>query len=139
MSGSSSPSSRVHAVAGILLDEGRVLLTQRAEGQSFPRMWEFPGGKVEPGESPEEALIREFHEEVGITIAAPVPYDRIHYRGPGGRDITVDFFRVGSFRGVPRALEVAAVAWVALGDLAEVDFIPANELIVRRLTDGLPR
>jgi 8-oxo-dGTP diphosphatase len=120
-------------VAGILVENGRVLLTQRAPGQSFPHLWEFPGGKVEPGESPEAALIREFQEEVDITISGVTPYDAIRYRDPGGRDIAVAFYRVGAYRGSPRPLEVAAVEWVPVPDLGSVDFIPANQGIVERL------
>lgn len=120
-------------VAGILVENGRVLLSRRAPGQSFPHLWEFPGGKVEPGESPEDALVREFQEEVDIAIAGVTPYDAIRYRDPGGRDIAVAFYRVGSYRGSPRPLEVAAVAWVPVPDLGTVDFIPANQGIVERL------
>jgi 8-oxo-dGTP diphosphatase len=120
-------------VAGILVENGRVLLTQRAFGQSFPFLWEFPGGKVEPGESPEAALVREFREEVGITIGDITPYDGIRYRDPAGRDIAVAFFKVGTYQGTPEPLEVGAVDWVAVSDLGGVDFIPANDRIVDRV------
>jgi 8-oxo-dGTP diphosphatase len=120
-------------VAGILIENGMVLLTQRAPNQSFPFLWEFPGGKVEPGESPEAALIREFQEEVGLTIGECTLYDRIRYRDPRGRDIEVVFYRVGTYRGTPRPLDVGAVDWTGVSELGGIDFIPANDEIVRRL------
>jgi 8-oxo-dGTP diphosphatase len=120
-------------VAGILVRDGKVLLTRRTPSQSFPFLWEFPGGKIEPGESPQAALAREFREEVGITIGDCTPYDRIRYRDPRGRDIEVDFYRVGTYRGTPRPLEVGAVSWTALPDLEGVAFIPANASVVDRL------
>jgi len=126
--------TRVEVVAGILLEEGEVLLGRRTAGQAFPLQWEFPGGKVEPGETPEAALVREFREEVGIAIEVGDLYDEIEYDRPDRPlRIRVRFYLARRLSGVPRPLEVAEVAWVRLEDLPAMDFIPFNRSVVGRL------
>jgi 8-oxo-dGTP diphosphatase len=120
-------------VAGIVIEAGRVLIARRTEAQSFGLQWEFPGGKVEVGESDGEALAREFQEELGIEIEAGEVYDRIRYRDGRGRDLEVIFLRARRLSGEPRTLEVDAVEWVPGEELGKVDFIPANRRIVDRL------
>ena len=71
----------IHVVAGIVVESGRVLLAQRSRHRSFPLLWEFPGGKVEPGEQPEAALVREFREELGIEVEPAGIYTSIEYSG----------------------------------------------------------
>ena len=125
---------RVRVVAGIVIEAGRVLIARRTEAQSFGLQWEFPGGKVEAGETDGEALAREFREELGIEVEAEDLYDRIRYRDVRGRDLEVVFLRARRIAGEPRNLEVDAVAWVAKDELGKVDFIPANRRIVERLS-----
>ena len=76
-------------VAGIFVREGRLLLARRPASGRYPGLWEFPGGKVGPDESPEEALVREWEEEIGVTPLGPVPYS---FARDG--DVTLLFFRV---------------------------------------------
>lgn len=125
----------IAVVAGILIENRKILVTQRTEEQNFPLMWEFPGGKVEPGESLEEALAREFEEEIGTEVRSLGFYDRIIYSAREGRVLDVTFLLATRMSGAPRPLEVNAVRWVEADQLGSVDFIPANEKIVTRLKD----
>lgn len=125
----------IPVVAGILIENRKILVTQRTEEQNFPLMWEFPGGKVEAGESLEQALAREFEEEVGIEVRSLGFYDRMIYSARKGRILDVTFLLAARMGGAPRPLEVNAVRWVEAEELDAVDFIPANEKIVKRLKD----
>jgi 8-oxo-dGTP diphosphatase len=117
-------SPRVHVVAAILTDaRGRILLSRRTDGRDLAGLWEFPGGKVEVGESPEAALARELREELGIEIGASAPLIAVPHayaaRGCAGdaraatqKRILLDVRTVASFRGRPRGLEQQALTWV---------------------------
>lgn len=130
-------SPEVRVVAGIVIEGGRVLIAQRPHPQSFALKWEFPGGKLEPEESPEAALDREFREELGIGVVPVREYDVIRYQDPAGRDLEVRFYLARRTSGEPEALEVEDVRWVTAGELARVDFIPANKPVVERLARDL--
>jgi 8-oxo-dGTP diphosphatase len=132
-----SENKTVRVVAGIVVEAGRVLIAQRPHPQSFALRWEFPGGKMEPGESPEHALDREFQEELGIRIQAVREYGEIRYSDPSGRDLRVQFFLARRREGTARPVQVEAVDWVEAADLPEVDFIPANREIVSRVVEDI--
>ncbi len=127
----------VSAVA--LIDvEGRVLLAQRPEGKSMAGLWEFPGGKVEPGETPEVALIRELHEELGIdtwaSCLAPLTfashsYDDFHLLMP--------LFACRRWEGVPQGREGQALKWVRAQDLRAYSMPPADLPLIPILRDWL--
>nr|WP_272491253.1 8-oxo-dGTP diphosphatase MutT [Roseovarius autotrophicus] len=127
----------VSAVA--LIDvEGRVLLAQRPEGKSMAGLWEFPGGKVEPGETPEAALIRELHEELGIdtwaSCLAPLTfashsYDSFHLLMP--------LFACRKWEGVPQGREGQALKWVRARDLRAYPMPPADLPLIPILRDWL--
>lgn len=128
-----SPPHPLDVVAGVLIEDGRVLLAQRTADQSFPLCWEFPGGKVEEGEQPEAALVREFEEEMGFTIRVKAPYAEVSTGSPAGRAVHVRFFLAEREAGTPHPVEVAAVEWVELSDLGRWNVIPTNLAVVERL------
>ena len=127
----------VSAVA--LIDrDGRVLLAQRPAGKEMAGLWEFPGGKVEPGETPEAALIRELHEELGIdtwqSCLAPLTfashaYERFHLLMP--------LFACRKWEGIPRAREGQALKWVRVRDLRDHPMPPADIPLIAALRDLL--
>jgi len=129
----------VQVVAGILVEERRVLLAQRSRHRSFPLLWEFPGGKVEPGEAQEAALIREFQEELGIVVEPTAVHSTIAYEGNEGRAVRVVFYRVRRTDGEPEPLDVEAVGWFTAGELGRLDIIPANGDVMRKLREELER
>jgi len=126
-------------VACALVDaDGRVLLTQRPEGKKLAGLWEFPGGKVEPGETPEAALIRELSEEIGVitreACLAPLTfasfsYDEFHLLMP--------LFVCRRFEGTARGLEGQALKWVRPRDMRDYPMPPADEPLIPYLIDLL--
>jgi len=98
--------------------------------------WEFPGGKIESGEGPEEALARELHEELGIkaTIGSRVTHIRHNYRHGGAVDL--QFFAVYEFRGEIENLIFKDVRWVKLEDLPQYDFLAADRGLIKDLAQG---
>jgi 8-oxo-dGTP diphosphatase len=126
----------VHVVAGVLTDaRGRILLARRTAGRDLAGAWEFPGGKVEPGETVFQALDRELHEELGIRILGIEPLIRVPqaYRH---KRIVLDVQRVSRFSGKPRGLEKQALAWSPPGKLATYPMPPADRPVVAALTDA---
>src|SRR5579863_2434893 len=112
-------------------DAGHILLTQRRHDQPMPHLWEFPGGKVEPGEPPIEALQRELLEELGCKSTVERIFEVVFHR----YDDFDLYMLVYACRleGVPRPLEVADVRWVAPRDLLQYQVLPADVALVQRL------
>ncbi len=126
----------VVVAAAVVIREGRVLLTRRAEGQHLAGMWEFPGGKLEEGESPESAVVRECREECGIDIEVGAILDVTHHRYPE-KDVLLLFYRCVLRGGEVQNLQVADHAWVAPAELEQYPLPPADARIVARIR-GLP-
>ncbi|MEO7051495.1 MAG: NUDIX domain-containing protein [Rhodanobacter sp.] len=106
------PSGVVHVMAGLLLDVGgRVLLAQRPAGKHLAGLWEFPGGKREPGELPLAALTRELHEELGITLQHAEPLIAVPW-AYGERELLLDAWCVDAWDGEPQSLEQQALQWL---------------------------
>jgi 8-oxo-dGTP diphosphatase len=133
------PLPTVLVVAVALIDiDGRVLIAKRPEGKTLAGLWEFPGGKVEPGERPEAALIRELSEELGIEVSesclapfvfASHAYDSFHLLMP--------LYLCRRWNGVVAAREHAALAWVRPNQLSDYPMPPADEPLVAWLRDLL--
>ena len=127
----------VSAVALIDAD-GRVLLAQRPEGKSMAGLWEFPGGKVEPGETPEAALIRELHEELGIdtwaSCLAPLTFASHSYPD---FHLLMPLFACRRWQGLPTPREGQTLAWVAPNRLRDYPMPPADVPLIPILRDWL--
>lgn len=123
----------IQVAAGIIRNEfGQIYLTQRLEGQDFAQALEFPGGKVDAGETPEEALKRELEEEIGIHILSAFPYELFRFDYPT-KVIEFFFYLVEEWVGEPFGREGQEGFWVAQADLDESEFPPANSRLIQRL------
>lgn len=122
----------VHVAAAIIVREGKVFLAKRAKNQHQGGLWEFPGGKCEASESPEQALVRELQEEVAITPDAPILFDTVKHNY-GDKEVCLYFFLVESFNGEARGNEGQLTAWFDLQDLASLDFPAANKVVIDKL------
>jgi 8-oxo-dGTP diphosphatase len=121
----------IQVVAAILESNGRTLIGQRTARQSHPLKWEFPGGKVEPGETPEQALARELEEELGIRGAAGPEIMRYLHTYPGKDPIQLIFFRVTSFEGVPQNRIFHEMRWEPADALGSFDFVEGDRDFLR--------
>ena len=123
----------IHVVAGVLSDaQGRVLLAQRPSGKHAAGLWEFPGGKVEPGEIAPVALRRELHEELGVEIGAVEPLIGIPWDF-GQKSIFLDVYRVLDFTGVPQGCEGQALTWQRIDELTGMAMPPPDLPVVTAL------
>lgn len=113
----------------------QLFITRRAADAHMANKLEFPGGKIEAGETPEEALARELQEEVGITPCNATLFDKLEYQFPD-RHITLWFFMVERWEGEPWGKEGQFGMWVEQGALEADKFPPANEPIITRLIQG---
>ena len=126
-------------VAVALIDtEGRVLLARRPPGKSLAGLWEFPGGKVEQGETPETALIRELHEELGIetksSCLAPLTFASHSYED---FHLLMPLFACRRWQGIPSPREGQALTWVRARDLRDYPMPPADVPLIPILRDWL--
>ena len=116
----------IHVVAGALFDPaGRVLIAQRPPGKHMAGGWEFPGGKVEPGEAPFAALKRELHEELGIDVHEAAPLIAYEHQYPHRR-LLLDLWFVSRYTGEPQPLDAPALQWAAVDDLARIGLLEAD-------------
>ncbi len=123
----------IHVVAAVITDvRGRILLARRTDGRDLAGLWEFPGGKREPGESPEDALIRELQEELGITVQVGAPLINVPQQYPDKR-LCLDVRQVTAWSGIPRGVEGQALAWVAPEKLMRYPMPPADRPVVAAL------
>jgi len=122
----------IHVVAGVIRDvRGRVLLARRTQGRDLAGLWEFPGGKVEPGESPVIALARELHEELGIDARIGAQLIAVPQREP--KALLLDVHIVDGFSGTPKGLDGQALAWVPPEQLSRYPTPPADVPVIAAL------
>lgn len=119
-------------VAAALVDmEGRVLVQQRPPGKPMAGLWEFPGGKVEAGERPEAALIRELHEELGIDVEAACLAPACFASEPlGERHLLLLLYALRKWKGVPEARHASALKWVKPLELHRLEMPPADKPLI---------
>ena len=128
----------IRVAAGILVRKGRVLICRRRKGGPHALKWEFPGGKIQEGETAEAALCRELREELSIVLRPGRlrDLDTVRHRYPGGPDVEIRFFQAGEFAGEPENLAFEEIAWVAVPDLPGHDFLEADRPLVARIAAG---
>ena len=120
------------AVAVILRRDGAVLLAQRMTGTPYPGYWEFPGGKLEPGETAAQALKRELNEELGIDVTLATPWLTQQYAYPHAH-VELEFFRVYAWQGEPYGRDGQSIAWQMPGAFDVAPLLPANSVVLRAL------
>lgn len=133
-----APPSVLVSAAALIDADSRILLTQRPAGKEMAGLWEFPGGKVEPGETPEAALIRELREELGVdtveSCLAPLAFASHHYEN---FHLLMPLFACRVWQGTPRPREGQKLAWVRIEKLRQYPMPPADEPLVALLRDFL--
>jgi 8-oxo-dGTP diphosphatase len=133
MSGA-DPKTTVVVSAGVVIERDVVLVSRRKKGTHLAELWEFPGGKVESGESPQAALARELREELGIEVLVGDPVEVTFHRYPE-KDVLLLFFLARRAPGSPEpeARDVAAWRWASDGDLDPRDFPPADVAVLEKV------
>jgi 8-oxo-dGTP diphosphatase len=123
-------------VAALILRGTEIFICQRKAGSAMELQWEFPGGKIEPGETPEQALARELEEELGIDASIGPYVAELQHRYRNGRSIHLRFFAVREFRGEFENRVFEDMRWVELRDLPSYNFLAADRKFVRELAQG---
>ena len=122
----------IDVVAAVIRRDGRILITQRLDNVHLARLWEFPGGKVEAGESFEVALSREISEELGVKIRVKEEFFTTEHDYPG-KSVRIHFFSCTLDEGEPAALDVADLRWVSPAELSQFEFPPADAELIALL------
>jgi 8-oxo-dGTP diphosphatase len=123
-------------VAGLIVQNEKVLVCQRTRHQSMPLKWEFPGGKVEPGEDLRPALYRELEEELGILANIGARVAVVQHTYAGGTAFELHFFLVREFTGELQNRIFRDVRWVEKAELPKIDFLEADIALVKELAEG---
>lgn len=126
----------IHVVGAIIVENGKILCAQRGNGKSLPNLWEFPGGKIEKGETPQEALLRELEEELMIEVDVSAnQFELTKYDYDFGR-VHLTTFLCMLTKGRPKLKEHHQVKWLAPSDLNKLDWAPADIPAVKKLMSG---
>jgi len=128
-----APRPRLQVVAGILRDgAGRILISRRQAGKHGAGRWEFPGGKIAPGEEPLAALRRELAEEIGVEVVSASPFMALEHDYPE-RSVALDFHLVSAWRGIVQALEGQQLAWASAAELFDYEILEADAPVLEAL------
>lgn len=124
----------VEVVAALIREQGKILICQRPKNKARALLWEFVGGKVEAGETAEQALVRECREELGVTVSPQGVFARVTHEYP---DIAVriTFFRAAIAEGRPQRLEHNALAWITPSEIPQYEFCPADGEILKKIME----
>lgn len=129
-----APLHAIDVAAGIVWRDGRFLAARRPAGKPHAGYWEFPGGKLEPGEDAAQALARELFEELDIRVRSATFWRRAEHAYPErGLHVRLHFFHVTAFDGSPRSLEGQALRWILPQEARSLPFLPADAAIVTAL------
>ncbi len=123
-------------VAALIVKDGEILVCQRTRYQTMPLKWEFPGGKIEEGEQPRDALRRELDEELGIEAEVGDEVARIRHDYKGGGSVELRFFVVRQYKGELENKIFKDMQWAKRSQLREYDFLEADQTLVRDLAEG---
>jgi 8-oxo-dGTP diphosphatase len=123
-------------VAALIYQDGKILVCQRTRHQTMPLKWEFPGGKIEPGEQPRDALHRELDEELGIDARIGDEVSRIRHEYPNGAAVELRFFAVHEYSGELENRIFRDIRWASPPELPAYDFLEADLELVRKLAGG---
>ena len=123
----------IHVAVGIVInDKNQILIAKRPNKLHQGGLWEFPGGKLEQGETVQQALFREFQEEVAINLLVVEPFMEIHH-DYGDKQVFLDVWLSRQFEGLAKGMEGQVVKWVSMADLMQYSFPEANKVIVHKL------
>ena len=129
-----NPTILLVVAAALTNEKGQILLQKRPEGAQMGGLWEFPGGKVDNGESPETALVRELEEELGITVAAQDLVPETFASAPlGDRNLVLLLYRCDHWAGTPKPIYATDIQWLLPQDMAVLPMPPADYPLVRKL------
>lgn len=123
-------------VAALIFKDGKILVCQRTRHQTMPLKWEFPGGKIEEGEQPRDALRRELDEELGIEASVGDEVARIRHKYKNGSSVELRFFVVNEYQGQLENKIFRDMRWVERSQLPSFDFLEADFELVRDLASG---
>jgi 8-oxo-dGTP diphosphatase len=123
-------------VAALIFQHDKILVCQRTRHQTMPLKWEFPGGKIEEGEQPRDALHRELEEELGIDAKIGQEVSRIIHEYPGGGSVELRFFLVKEYEGTIENKIFRDIRWSRRSELSQYDFLEADLTLVRDLAAG---
>lgn len=130
-----NPNTTHVAVGVVFSPENKILVALRPNHKSQGGAWEFPGGKIEPDETAEEALRRELHEEVGIIAESVQPLIVCEYHYPHHRHVTLSVFQVDKFQGNAQGCEGQIINWVTLKELQKLPLLSANHPILTAILE----
>ena len=132
----SAPRKQINVVAGLIFRDGRLLACQRHEKSAFPLKWEFPGGKVESGETDADALRRELKEELGISVSAMTFFHEHEHAYPDGPDVLLRFFKIMTFDREVTNLVFQRIEWLDLSELTDRDFLEGDISLIKILAQS---